>query len=66
MDMKMNENLQLMELKKSWHLQDKTEIWYKEDSQESMEVTLAVNHCVGDMEPKMATYSHQAKTPREQ
>ena len=48
-----------------WHLQDKTETWDKGDTQESMEVTLAVTHLIGDVEPKKASSCTQTETPVE-
>ena len=64
---KMNRNLQLMEVR-SWgggQLQDETETWDKGGAQESMGVTLAVTHCTGDTEPEEATSCSQAETPVE-
>ena len=63
MAMRLNGNRQLME--RGGHLQDKTEIWDKEDVQESMGVTLVVTHCIKDMEPEEATSCSQAGTPVE-
>jgi hypothetical protein len=34
------------------HLQDETETWDKESTQESMKVTLAMNYYIRDMEPE--------------
>jgi hypothetical protein len=48
------------------HFQDKTETWDKESSQESMEMTLAVTHYTGDMEPEDTASCSQAGTPVEQ
>ena len=48
------------------HLQDETETWDKGGTQESMGVTLAVTHSIGDMEPEEATSCSQAGTPVEQ
>ena len=53
---KMNGNLQLTILRRSGHLQDKTETWDKGGAQESMGVTLAVTHSIGDMKPEKATF----------
>jgi hypothetical protein len=64
MAMRLNGNRQLME--RGGHLQDKTEIWDKEDVQESMGVTLAVTHCIRDKEPQGATSCSQAGTQVEQ
>jgi hypothetical protein len=44
------------------HLQDKAETWDKGGAQESMEVTLAVAHYFGAMEPEEATSYSQAGT----
>ena len=40
--------------------------WDKGGAQESMGVTLAVTHSIGDMEPEEATSCSQAGTPVEQ
>ena len=48
------------------HLQDETETWDKGGTQESMGVTLAVTHYIGDMEPQEATSCIQTGTPVEQ
>ena len=45
------------------HLQDKTETWDKEGTQESVWVTLAETHYIMDMEPEEATYYSQTGTP---
>ena len=42
-----------------------TETWDKGGTQESMGVTLAVTHSIGDMEPEEATSFSQAATPVE-
>ena len=63
--MKMNENLQVMGLKRWRHLQNKTETWYKGGAQESMGVTLAVTHNIWGMEPEEATFCSHAGTPME-
>ena len=48
MSMRMKVNLQLMVI---WgHLQDVTETWVKGGAQESMGVTLAVTHSIGNKE----------------
>ena len=47
------------------HLQDETETWDKGGTQESMGVTLAVTHSIGDMEPEEATSCSQVETPVE-
>jgi hypothetical protein len=39
------------------HLQDEKETWDKGGTQESMGVTLAVTHNIGDMEPEETTSS---------
>jgi hypothetical protein len=56
MAMKMNRNLQLTGVKR-WggYLQDKTETWNQGGTQESIGVTLAVTHYIGDTEPEEAT-----------
>ena len=46
--------------------QDETETWDKEGTQESMGVTLAVTHSIGDMEPEEASSCNHAGTPVEQ
>ena len=63
MVMKMNGNLQLKGVGR-WegHLQDETETWEKGGAQESMGVTLAVTHSIGDMEPEEATSCSQPGT----
>ena len=52
MTMKMNGNLQMNKNEEIGHLQDKTETWDKEGTQESMGVILDVTHYIDDMEPK--------------
>ena len=47
------------------HLQEETETWDKGYAQESIGVSLAVTHSIGDMEPKEATSYIQAGTPME-
>ena len=66
MDMKMNGNLQLTGVGSWQQLQDETETWDKGGTQESMGVTLAVTHSIGDMEPEEATSCSQAGTPVEE
>ena len=66
MEMRMNGNLQVMGGESRRRLQDKTESWDKGGTQESMGVTLAVTHSIGDMEPEEATSCSQAGTPVEQ
>ena len=64
MAMKMNGNMQLMEVR-SWgggQLQDETETWDKGGVQESLEVT----HYIGDVEPEEATSCSQTGTPVEE
>lgn len=41
------------------HLQDKTETWDKGGTQESMRVTLAMTHSIGDMGPEKTTSYNQ-------
>ena len=48
------------------YLQEETESWYKGCAQESMGVTLAVNHNIEDFEAEQATSCSQAETPVEQ
>jgi len=60
--MKMNGNLQLIGVKRWGHLQEKTETWHKGGIQESMEVTLAVTHNIGNVELEEATSYSQAGT----
>jgi hypothetical protein len=62
---KMNGNLQLTILRRSGHLQDKTETWDKGGAQESMGLTLAETHYIGDMELGEATSCSQTGTPVE-
>jgi hypothetical protein len=64
----MNGNLQLMGggEKVGRDLQDETDTWDKGGTQESVWVTLAVTHYIGDMEPELATSYSQAQTPVEQ
>jgi hypothetical protein len=47
------------------HLQDNTENWDRVGTQESMGVTWAVTHNIGDMEPEEATSCSQAGVPVE-
>jgi hypothetical protein len=47
------------------HLQDQIETWDKGGSQNSIRVTLAVTHYIGDMEPEKATSCSQKGTPVE-
>jgi hypothetical protein len=66
MAMKMNGNLQLTGVRREGgHLQYE-ETWDKGNTQESMEVTLAVTHNTVDIEPEEATSCSQAGTPVEQ
>ena len=53
--MKINGKLQLMGLGRWVNLQDETETWDKEGTQESMGVTLAVTHYTENIEPGEAT-----------
>jgi hypothetical protein len=62
MAMKMNGNLELIRMRRWGLLQDETETWDMGGSQESMGVTLAVTHCIGDMEPEDATSCSQVGT----
>ena len=55
-----------MGVRRRGDLQDKTKTWDKGGAQESMGVTLAVTHYIGDMEPEEATSCSQAGTPVEQ
>ena len=48
------------------HLQEETETWDKGGTQESMGVTLAVTHYIGDMEPEEATFCIQTGALTEQ
>ena len=48
------------------HLQDETETWNKGGTQESMGVTLAMNHYIGAMGPEEATSCSQTGIPVEQ
>ena len=48
------------------HLQNETETWGMGGAQESMGVTLAVTHYIGDMESEEATFCIQTGTPVEQ
>jgi hypothetical protein len=48
------------------HIQDETKTWNRGGPQESMWVTLAVTHNIGDMAPEKATSSNQVGTPVEQ
>ena len=57
---RMNGNLQLTGVRRWGHLQDETETWDKGGVQESVGVTLAVTHHIGDMEPKKAISCSQA------
>ena len=63
MAMKMNGNLQLTQVSRQNYLQDETESWDKGGTQESMELTFAGPHYIGDMEPKEATSCIQTGTP---
>jgi hypothetical protein len=48
------------------HLKNVAETWDRAGTQESMGVTLAVTHSIGDMEPEEATSCSQAGTTMEQ
>ena len=50
-------------MRRRGHLQDEAETQDKGDSQESMGVTLAVTHNIGDMEPEVASSCSQTGTP---
>ena len=65
MAMRMNENLQLMGWEGRGHLQDKTKTWDKGGTQESMRVSSAVTHSIGDVEHKEATSCNHAGIPME-
>lgn len=50
MTMRMNGNLQVTGLGTDRYLSDMTEAWYKKGAQESVGVTVAVTHSIGDIE----------------
>ena len=60
MAMKINGSLQLTGMKRWGHLQEETETWDKEGAQESMGVTLAVTHYIGDIKLEDATSCSQS------
>jgi hypothetical protein len=47
------------------HLKDVPKTWDRGGAQESMVVTLAVTHSIGDMKPEKATSCSQSGTPVE-
>jgi hypothetical protein len=55
MAMKMNGNLQLTGVRRWGYLQDKTKTWDKRAAQESVGMTLAVTHYIGDIELSVAS-----------
>jgi len=57
--LKINGNLQLIWVRRWGHFQDKTETQDKRGAQESMGVTLAVTHYVGDVETEEVIYSQE-------
>jgi hypothetical protein len=63
MAIKMNGNLKLMWVRRWGHFQDEIEACDKRSTQESMVVTLAVTHCIGDMDPEETTSCSQTGTP---
>ena len=65
MVMKINRNLQLVGVERWGPPEDMPETWDRGNSQESMGVTLAVTHSIGDMEPEEATFYIQARAPVE-
>jgi hypothetical protein len=65
MSMRMNGNLKLTEVGRWRHLQDPSKTWDKVGTQESVSVTLAVTHSIGDMEPEENTSYSQAETSME-
>jgi hypothetical protein len=65
MRMKSADRFELTGVGSRMHLQGKPETWEKGSSQESMGVSLTVNHRIGNMEPEEVTSCSQAGTPME-
>ena len=63
--MRMNGNLHLRSMGGREHLQELSKSWDKRGTLESLRVSLAVTHSIGDKEPDAANFCSHSGTPVE-